>query len=453
MIRSHAVPSTLASAIAAVAFMLVAAATLRAESADAAAPLSALSAARETAAPAATITPAAPLTPEAGAPMPVSGTDPKADKKTRSEVRGLLKLGASLTDRADPDFEAAEIAFRQVLNSAEAEVSDIKAALLSMGHMYRKHGDLTKAAAIYERYLADFPGDERAPDALLDLGRTLRDMGAYKLAIARFYSVMYATLKLPGDDFERYQVLAKTAQFEIAETHFAAGEYDKANAFYTKFRLLDVAPADRARAQFKAACALKLDGRNENAITAMRAFIEQWPDDENIPEARYWLATTLHELRRTQEALAVALDLLRAEKSKVAMAPKRWAYWQRRTGNQLANEFYESGDIVNAHAIYSSLLELSPEMSWRLPITYQLGLCYERLGISDLARSSYASVVEFAGPKPAAEFAELAQMAAWRIQHLDWRERITRDVDSFFDSSTGKQANVPAAASATAATP
>jgi hypothetical protein len=34
------------------------------------------------------------------------------------EIRGLLKLGAALTDRGD--YVAGEIAFRQMLNSPEA---------------------------------------------------------------------------------------------------------------------------------------------------------------------------------------------------------------------------------------------------------------------------------------------------------------------------------------------
>lgn len=419
-------------------------------SARAASTLAQLSAARESAAPAVSAPPTTPVSSPPAAPTERRVT--KADP-ARNEIKGLLNLGASLIDRAEPDYQAAEIAYRQVLNSPDADNNDIKSALLGLAHMHRQHGEDTKAAAIYERYLADYPGDERSPDALLELGRTLRDMGAYKLAIARFYSVINSTLKVSGNDFARYEVLAKTAQFEIAETHFAAGEYDDANKYFTKFRLLDVAPADRARAQFKAADALRRERKLDLAVTALRAFIEQWPDDENIPQARYLLAVTLRDLKRPQEAFAVALDLLKTEKAKVATAPKTWLHWQLLTGNQLANEYFESGDIVDAHTIYSTLLDLSPELSWRLPITYQLGLCYERLGILDRAQSSYQSVVDIAGPKPKPEFAELAQMAAWRLEHLAWRNRVTQQINAFFDSTSGKQASMPVDTAKAAVTP
>jgi TolA-binding protein len=465
MIHCRFAPSTFARATAILAFALVVNARAAETAAATSSVLTSLSAARDTAAPAVNETPAATLSPGAGTTTPAANGNAETATATAArnkkpsalnphdEVRSLLNLGASLTEREAPDFEAAEIAYRQVLNSNAAESNDLKTALLGLAHMHRKKGELTKAAAIFERFLADFPGDDRSPDALLELGRTLRDMGAYKLAIARFYSVINSTLKISGENFDRYQVLAKTAQFEIADTYLASGDFEDANKYFTKFRLLDVAPADRARAQFKAACALRDGGKLDNAITALRAFIEQCPDDENIPEARYLLATTLRDLKRPQEAMTVALELLREEKSRVATAPKRWLHWQLVTGNQLANEFYNSGSIEEAFRIYRTLLDLSPDMSWRLPITYQLGLCYERLGIVDKARSSYASVIELAGPTPSQQFDELAQMAKWRIEHLDWREKTTREVNAFFDSTSGKQANISTDGAPSSATP
>lgn len=372
-------------------------------------------------------------------PPSMASVDKPVERSTkRDEPNGLLNLGHSLTERGE--YEAAEIAFRQILNGQDIAETEVKSALLGLAHMHRKKGDLTKAVAIYERYLKDYAGDSRTPDTLLALGRTLRELGAYKLAIARFYSVINSTLQPGIDSLERYQVLTKTAQFEIAETHFQSGDFATANKFYTKFRRLDIAPEDRARAHFKAGYALRLEGDLEGAVTSLRGYISQWPADENVPEARYLLAITLRELKRPQEAFAETLELLRTEKSRMANNPKRWAYWQGRTGNQLANDFFESGATLNAHAIYTGLLNLSNEPSWRLPITYQLALCFERLGMIDRARSAYRTIVETAGPTPAADFEELVRMSAWRMEHLDWRERVGQDISKFFESTTGRQA-------------
>ena len=379
---------------------------------------------------------------KASAPLPQAITD---------EFMGLLTLGINLTDRAD--YNSAEIAFHQILKAPGVPLPTTKGALLGLARMHRKQGELTKAVAIYEKFLKEYPTDDRVPDALLDLGRTLRAMGAYRGAIARFYSVINSTLKLPEEGFERYQLLAKTAQFEIAETHYETGDYAEASKFFLRLRQLDLAPADRARAHFKAAYAFHLSGNHETSVTTLHAYLDQCPDDENVPEARYLLAINLRKLKRSQEALAATLELLSTEKSKMNADPKRWTYWQRRTGNQLANDFFENGDTVNAQIIYTSLLSLSNEPGWILSITYQIALCYERLGATELAGKSYQRIIESAGPTPSPDLAELTQMATWRLDHLGWRENTQRQLTNFFETTTGKSPVPPPAPKATSTQP
>lgn len=429
MIDRSPLPSRLVSALTCLVLVALVGARLRGATPGAPAP-----ATPPTASPAQPVPQPAPASPPSPAqPATAAPAAPPAQKsglarREHDDIAGLLKLGENLTHRGD--YTAAEIAYRQVMNADHVEEHDVKTALLGLAQMHRRQGALTKATAIYERFLKEYPTDERTPDALLELGRTLRSLGIYKSALTRFYNVLNSTLKLPGEGLERYQVLARTAQFEIAETHFQAGDFAEANKFYTRLRLLDLAPVDRARAHFKAAYALRLQGNAEGAASALRAFIDQWPDDENVPEARYLLAVALRELNRPEEAFAATLDLLRTEKSRVASDPKRWAYWQRRTGNHLANDFFETGDTFNARAIYSSLLELSPETAWRLPITYQLGLCHERLGAHDLARTAYQSVIDTAGAQPSPDVAELVTMSKWRIEHLAWRDKVAHQINS-----------------------
>lgn len=367
------------------------------------------------------------------------------EAKRSEEIRGTINVGKNMTERGD--YVGAEIAFRQVLNAPDASPAGLKLALLGLAHMHRRQGALTKAAAVYERYLKDYPGDDQVPDALLELGRCLRDMGAYSTAIARFYSVINSTLKLPAGGFTRYQQLAKTAQFEIAETHFEAGEYVEASKFFLRLRLLDLAPADRAHAHFMAAYSLYLQGAAgaEDTVRMLNDFIDLYPADENVPEARYLLATSLRTLNRTQEAFAATLRLLQAEKSQVAANPKRWAYWQRRTGNQLANDFFENGDIMNAQEIYRGLAALSDDPAWQLPATYQLALCYDRMGATDQARASYQRVVDGAAGASAANLVELKRLATWRLGQLDWHDGISHQVTALLDTRTGKLAS-PAAA-------
>ena len=391
---------------------------------------------------------------------PATGPEPPAHNRLpaeggREEIIGLQALGTSLTARGD--FEAAEIAFRQIMASHLANGDDLAHALLGLARVFRREGSLTKAAAIYERFLKDYPADAQVPDALLELGRTHRALGAPQLALSRFYSVINSTLKLSSEGFDHYQLLAKTAQFEIAETHFQQGEYAEANKFFSRLRLLDLAPADRARAHFKSAYALYLGNDLEGAVSTLHSYLEQWPQDENVPEARYLLSLSLRTLGHKQEALEATLELLRSQQG--AGDPKRWTYWQRRTGNQLANDFFQSGETREALVIYQGLAALAPDPAWRLPITYQIGLCYERMRITERAVAAYQSIIDAttaAAPPPAArpagddksapahgeparpvsnELTELARMAAWRLTQLNWHEQTERQLTGIFSTA------------------
>lgn len=364
------------------------------------------------------------------------------EESLHKEARGLLTLGGNLTERGD--FPAAEIAFWQVLHNRSYPAADQCDALLGLARMHRRQGAFTKASAAYEKFLKLYPDDARVPDALLELGRSQRAMGAYRNAINRFYSVINSTLKLPPESYEHYQLLAKTAQFEIAETHFETGNFAEAAKFFDRLRLLDLAPEDRARAHFKSAYALLNGGETEKAAAKFAQFIDQWPQDQNVPEARYLLALTLRQLGRTEEALSITLALLRSEYNNGSGDPKTWAYWQRRTGNQLANDFFQHGETLSAVAIYEGLSHLSDSPAWKLPIIYQMGLCYERLRQAERATQAYKDIIAAVKTPTtkepvSAELTELARMAEWRIGQLEWSGQTESQLTRFFS------ATVPAA--------
>jgi tetratricopeptide (TPR) repeat protein len=348
----------------------------------------------------------------------------------------LFNLGATYFDRKD--YEPAEVVYQQILRHAQARDTDQRRALIELAKVYRKEGASTRAVACYEKFLKAFPDDPAVPTVFLDLGRTLRSLGTFRLALASFYNVINSTMKLSNEGFEDYRTLAKTAQFEIAETHFQEGEFEEASKYFSRLQLLDLAPADRARAQFKSAYALVLAKDQAEAVAALRVFIEQNPDDENVPEARYLLSVSLEKLGHEQEAFDTVLALLKVEKARQSADPKRWVYWQRRTGNQIANEFYEQGNFWSALVIYEALNALpDQETAWRLPALYQAGLCYERLRQYDRARTNYQAVTDFCAKLPAKDKADagledVARMASWRLQQLAWTEKLDLQTAQLF---------------------
>ncbi len=377
-----------------------------------------------------------------GAPQPPLVAERASDAAKMSisgapdEIQSLFNLGASYVSLKE--YSAAEVVYQQILRHAQVRDKDQRSALLELAKVYRMEGATTRAVACYEKFLKSFPDDPAGPMVYLDLGRALRALGTFHLALSSFYSVINSTMKLPAEGFEQYRTLAKTAQFEIAETHFQEGEFEEASKYFSRLQLLDLAPADRSRAQFKAAYALVLAKDHAQAAVALRVFLDQNPDDENVPEARYLLSVALQRLGHDQEAFDAAIALLKAEKAHMATDPRRWSDWQRRTGNQIANGFYDQGNYWSALVIYGALVALSEqEPAWRLPALYQSGLCYERLRQYDRAREDYQKVVEAcAAPAPkdqtADGMADISRMASWRLQQLTWMESLDVQTNLLF---------------------
>ncbi len=343
-----------------------------------------------------------------------------------AERASLLRIGA--VKLAAGDAESARIAYRQVAEISEDPEEEAR-ALLGLARAYRLGGDQLKAAATYERLIKDHADHPEAPAAYLELGRTLRDLGSPKLAIASFYNVLQTAIKFPETGADEYRRLALTAQFEIAETHLATGNYAEAVRFFNRLNLLDLADADRARARFKSAQALALSGDRPAAVLALQAYIKQDPDDANSPEARFLLATILNDVNRRDDSLQVTLALLHHVHDRSVTNAGQWRTWQQRTGNQLANQFYTEGDFASALVLYKALAALDDQPAWRLPVLYQMALCHERLLQTKDALDIYRQIGSLVGDPPG-EFAEIGRMAAWRAQQLLWWTQTQADLNT-----------------------
>ena len=300
-----------------------------------------------------------------------------------------------------------------------------------------KRGREARVASIYAKFIDTYPDAPEVPTVLIELGRTLRGMGAFQQAQVRFYAVLNSALAVSPENVAAYRAVAQLAKFEIAETFYQQGDYAAAGKYFGRIKLLDLPPAERARASFREAYAFFLDNKLEQTVTSLRTYLAGFPDDTSVQEGRYLLCVALRRLGRNQEALAETLTLLRAAQATAEEDRERWAYWQRKTGNQLANDFYEQGDFTAALTVYRTLAELRSDPAWRWPALYQVGLCFERLRQSGRAADSYRDILQAAaaaektGNKPAPADEEVRQMAEWRLGQLDWAVGLEKSVRNF----------------------
>ena len=57
-----------------------------------------------------------------------------------------------------------------------------------------------------------------------------------------------------------------------------------------------------------------------------------------------------------------------------------WNFWKKKTGNYLANKFFENAEFFNAYRVYSVMRKIDPNPSWQVPVLYQIALVQEKLG-------------------------------------------------------------------------
>jgi len=298
----------------------------------------------------------------------------------------------------------------------------------------------TKAAVIYEQFVNLFPNDPEGPDLFLRLGKIYRENGAFASSLNKFYSVLYSSLQLKNG--EAYVDSSLRAKMEIAHTHFAMGDYKTAAQLYSRLKLIDMPQNEASEVTFRAAYIAFLSGDFNTSLNESQRFLSTYPGSPIAPEAQYLIVQSLKSLGRRDDAMRETVKLLQAGREFGRKKPAIWAYWQRKTGNEIANELYESGDAVGALSIYQRLAELDDNPNWRGSTVYQIGLCFERLRHLDRAREAYRYIIDkiplSAGTNDTdaiigINLATLREMAQWRLDNLAWMEKTEKDVYPLLD--------------------
>ena len=411
--------------------------------------------------------------------------------------------------------------------------------LLSLLSMHEKNQQWVDAAKSYERFLEEFASDDSypfeehedapgipdlyahvggsmdkwieskkrgapsIPETHIRLGKVYRNLGAYRMALNKFYDSINATLTLPKSDaFElaerrkgrslerRRDAESNRAMYEIAETFMDSEDYDNAIKFFDRLRRLeDLEDTDRAVVRFKQGLAhyrrasenlrkqenlnrlspeekmeMELDyDRTPRADFAkvketLKGYGTLFPQSPYVPESHYLLALTYEQLNQDEESIAELLlllkeadfnpDLIADLETSNAMRDRDlltinkmkaiWAFWKKKTGNYLANKFFEESEFFNAYRIYSALRDIDQSPSWQIPVLYQIALCQEKLGNYVQAMESYSAIEDFVNSEGAREgladskYLEFVfGMAKWRREQLEDTRAIRQAVNRY----------------------
>jgi TolA-binding protein len=349
------------------------------------------------------------------------------------------------------DIKSAERDYLKVLTKSLPD--DLyQTILMELGRMYKDNDRPGQAAAIYEKFVADFPKHERSPIIHLNLARLYREMGAPNSAINSYYDVINAAVALPSDENPtKYRRFSLTAQFEIAETYLELsneeldkkpeGEsqtyLEKANRFLDRLLRLPLDHEKKSKVVYRAAYARYKSKDYAEVVTRLDGYAKEFPSSDLVPEAYYLESIAYKELEQPKKAVDKVIELLNANEKQQVNNPKAWAYWKKKTGNQLANTFYEDGNFFNALQIYQALYKVDQNVSWQASILYQIGLCFERLGMFPKALEAYQMLSEWSAWQGSEyetnqNLALIKDMATWRKDNLSW----SRQADNYLNKIT-----------------
>ena len=290
---------------------------------------------------------------------------------------------------------------------------------------------------------------------------------------------------------DRMDAESNQAMFEIAETFMDSEDYDNAIKFFERlWRLEQLEDSDRAVVRFKKGLAhyrrARENLRKEERMNrlppeqkvdvdikfdqtpradfakvkeALRGYGTLHPQSPYVPEAHYLLALTYEQLNQDEESVNELLVLLKEAdfNPELVMNMEQgrnlrdrdyltinklkgiWNFWKKKTGNYLANKFFEDNEYFNAYRIYSALRDVDNSPSWQVPILYQIALCEEKLGNYVQAMETYSSIEEYVSSVDEAREGLASDkylnfvfgMAKWRREQLEDTRAIRQAVNRY----------------------
>ena len=255
-------------------------------------------------------------------------------------------------------------------------------------------GHLERALQLLAEYVERYSRDAAVPEVLLRQGYLLRRLDLKDEAIEKFYLVLRSVPRIDGRNIAYSRRLVMMAQSAIADTCAEMGRHAEAAELYGRMLQTKSEELEVETVRIKQLRSLRESAPDGILERQAMGFLDDFPDSDYIPEARYFLAHSLKQQKKRDAALEQFQLLLEA----VELAPpdrlKRWMPWKLRVGNELANQFYLEGDYLSSLSLYRALARSNAEGQTRQAFQYQVGLCEERLGQVEDAIKTYQQIVE-----------------------------------------------------------
>jgi len=367
--------------------------------------------------------------------LPTPGTvQPKPIAEPERLKKFQLQLDLGLEQRRQKSTrEAVQILTGLLQANAPEEIQRL--ALFELALVEQDDNKLLRAEQIFGQYLHNYPEDPSVPEVILRQGLVYRQLGVNSLAISKFYAVMSSALRLKLQNVDYYKKIVLQAQIEIADTYYQEGNYEEASDFFNRLLKAANIDLDRVQIQYKLVHSLSYTTNNIETIAQAQTFLDLYTNVAEVPEVRFFLASSLKKVGRNNDSMKQVLLLLESQEENARKNPEIWTYWQRRAGNEIANQLFKEGDYLSALQIYLSLAELDKSPAWQMPVWYQTALVYEQLQQWSKATAMYLRIMdrrkELTEAASTPSLVSLLDMAKWRKDYIDWMQKAKITQQSF----------------------
>lgn len=319
----------------------------------------------------------------------------------------------------------AERAYIGIMEYSKDTDADLLHALTQLSELYYEQSEYTKAIDMLEQAMAKFPVLAATPERLYRLGEFYRDANLPTRSAEAFFRVINSIVVGGEKSLKRYLHLARLSKFEIARSHYMNRDYARALALFDRIELLELSAENRETVlYYKILATLKLP-ELKAGIELIDTFMEEFPESEFLPELLYSKADVMMKLGEKDSSIALFMRLLDSAKNESDASERQRTFWHQQAGNRLANRFYAEGDYSVALRIYQGMVELSEQPSWRIPVIYQIALCFEKMAMHKRAQESYLFIEQKMKPLDADALSpalrQIKENTAWRLKVIQWR--------------------------------
>jgi tetratricopeptide (TPR) repeat protein len=196
-----------------------------------------------------------------------------------------------------------------VLNSDASErikEDTRKLTLLELAHQRelaaekdKAGGHLERALQLLAEYVERYSRDAAVPEVLLRQGYLVRRLDLKEEAIEKFYLVLRSVPRIEGRNIAYSRRLVMMAQSAIADTCADLGRHAEAAELYGRMLQTKSEELEVETVRIKQLRSLRESATDGILERQAMGFLEDFPDSDYIPEARYFLAHTLrHQKKR-----------------------------------------------------------------------------------------------------------------------------------------------------------